>query len=126
MHADKLEGAQDFRNLHVFFNDTGLTLVGFEPDDAYVGARPEHRKCARTHETAIIYLANPNGDVAKTDDVGETIPDVTINVDGDSVARWFDPRTGLWCGVLEISAGMQTLVAPDVGDWVLLLQRRKD
>ena len=125
VHAGKLEGAQDFRNLHVFFNDTGLTLVGFEPDDAYVGNRPTHRKCARTDDTVIIYLANPNGDVAKTDDVGETIPDVTINVDGGSVARWFDPRTGLWCGAVDLTAGMHTVVAPDAGDWVLLLRHVK-
>jgi len=58
-------------------------------------------------------------------------PDVTIqdetkvytmrvrNVDGDFVARWFDPRTGLWQGGIEISAGVP-------GDWVLLLRRRMD
>ena len=125
-HADKLEGFQDFRNLHVFFNDTGLTLVGFEPDDAFVGGRPTHRKCTRTENTAIIYLANPNGDVPKTDDVSDLVPDVTISVERDSVARWFDPRTGLWHGPVDLAVGNHTLVAPDAGDWVLLLRHKTD
>ena len=125
-HAGKLEGFLDFRNLHVFFDDTGLTLVGFEPDDAYVGNCPAHRKCTRTHDTAIIYLANPNGDEPQKDDVSELIPDVTVNVDGDFVARWFDPQTGLWRNTLDLSAGLQTLIAPDAGDWVLLLRYNDD
>lgn len=122
--AGKLEGAQDFRNLHVFFNDTGLTLVGFDPDDAYVGSRPEHRKCSRTGDVAIIYLANPDGSSGETDDMAQTVPDVTVTLDGAVDARWFNPRTGLWDGAAELSAGPQTLVAPDVGDWVLLLRRK--
>lgn len=122
--AGKLEGAQDFRNLHVFFNDTGLTLVGFDPDDAYVGSRPEHRKCSRTGDVTIIYLANPDGSSGETDDMAQTVPDVTVTLDGAVDARWFNPRTGLWDGAAELSAGTQTLVAPDVGDWVLLLRRK--
>lgn len=126
VHSGKLAGAQDFRNLHVFFNDSGLTLVGLEPDDAFVGNRPAYRKCTRTNDTAIIYLANPDGDEPENDDVSERVADVTIHVDGNFVARWFDPRTGLWRGASELSAGMQTLIAPDGGDWVLLLRRQTD
>ncbi len=120
-HSGKLDGFQDFLYLHTFFNDTGLTLVGFEPDDTYVGSRPTHRKCTRTDDAIIIYLANPDGDEPEKDNVNELIPDVTIHVEGDSVARWFNPRTGLWQGTVELSKGMQTLVAPDGGDWLLLL-----
>ena len=124
--AGKLEGFQDFLNLHLFFNDTGLTLVGFEPDDAFVGGRPAHRKCTRTENAAIIYLANPGGDEPKRDDMSDLVPDVTIGVERDSVARWFDPRTGLWQGPIDLAAGVQTLVAPDAGDWVLLLRRERN
>ena len=124
-HAGKLVGFQDFRFLHVFFNDTGLTLVGFEPDDEFVGNRPTHRKCirkrTRAEDTAIIYLANPNGDEPEKDDVSELVTDVTFTLDRDSVARWFDPRAGLWQEAVDLAAGAHTLVAPDGGDWVLLL-----
>jgi len=122
-HAGKLVGFQDFRFLHTFFNDTGLTLVGFEPDDAYVGNRPTHRKCIRTEDTAIIYLANPNGDEPETDNVSDRIADVTIDLNYDCVTRWFNPRLGLWVSAVKLSAGMQTLIAPDGEDWVILLQR---
>ena len=123
-HAGKLVGFQDFLFLHTFFNDTGLTLVGFEPDDAYVGNRPTHRKCIRTDDTTIIYLANPDGDEPEKNDVSELVPDVTVNVDGDIVVYWFNPRTGLWQGSAELSAGTQTLIAPAGEDWVLLLKRK--
>jgi len=125
-HAGKLEGFQDFRNLHVFFNDTGLTLVGFEPDDTFVGDRPTHRRCTRTDDTAIIYLANPTGDEPQKDDVSDLVPEVTITVEGDFVGRWFNPRTGLWHSAAELAAGTHPLVAPDGGDWVLLLQHKGD
>ena len=122
-HAGKLEGFQDFRNLHLFFNDTGLTLVGFQPDDGFVGNRPTQRKCTRTDDTAIIYLANPDGDEPEKADVSALVPDVTIRVESRSVARWFDPRAGLWRGAVELAAGNHTLVAPGGGDWVLWLRQ---
>lgn len=122
VRAGKLEGANDFLHLHLFFNDIGLTLVGFAPDDAFVGNWSKHRKCARTEDTAIIYLANPTGDTPKTDTLKETIPDVTVRLENAAVARWFNPRTGLWQGAVELSAETHTVAAPDVGDWVLLLR----
>lgn len=125
-HAGKIEGFYDFRNLHTFFNDTGLTLVGFEPDDAFVGNRPTHRKCSRTDDNAIIYLANPNGDEPEVDDVSTLVPDVTFTIDHASVARWFDPQTGLWQSAGELAAGQHTLVAPGGKDWVLYIQKTND
>lgn len=125
-HAGKLEGFFDFRHLHIFFADTGLTLVGFEPDDGFVGNRPTHRKCTRSDDTAIIYLANPNGAEPGTDNVSDLVPDVTVTLDRDSVARWFDPRTGLWQGTAHLSAGPHTLIAPGGGDWVLWLRYTKN
>ena len=71
--------------------------------------------------SSIIYLANPNGDEPEQDDVGDLVPDVTINVESDALARWFDPRTGLWQGPVDLAAGLYTLVAPAGGDWVLLV-----
>ncbi len=125
-HAGKLVGFHDFLYLHTFFNDTELTLVGFEPDDTFVGNRPTHRKCIRTNDTAIIYLANPDGDEPEVNNVSKLIADVTVNLDSDFIALWFNPRTGLWSDSLEVSAGLQTLIAPDGEDWLLLLRRIRD
>lgn len=122
VHSGKLTGAQDFRKLHAFFNDTGLNLNGFEPDDGFVGNSPERFKCSRRDENVILYLANPDGDTAKTDDVSETIPNISLTLEHSCVARWFDPRSGLWYGPETHFAGDVTVTAPESGDWVLLLK----
>ena len=121
VHSGKLTGAQDFRVLHAFFNDTGLNLIGFEPDDGLAGNRPEQVKSMRRDKTVILYLANPDGDTPKTDDVCETIPEISLNL-GPCTARWFDPRSGSWHGPNTHPAGSTPFTAPDGGDWVLLLE----
>ena len=122
--AGKLIGAYDFIHIHTFFNDTGLTLAGFEPDDACVGNTPARRKCAHTSNTYLIYLANPSGNVPETDTASGTIPDVTLQLPDTSFnARWFGPTDGLWHGTHEISGGLQALIAPGAGDWILWIQK---
>lgn len=120
--ADKLQGANDLIHIGTFFNDTGLTLANFIPNDALVGNDPLHDKCAHTDQSYLIYLANPSGDTPETDNVGETIPSVTLTLpNGQYTARWYQPTTSLWQGTSTLSGGEQTLTAPDVGDWVLHL-----
>jgi len=122
--AGKLTGAHDFNHIHTFFKDTGLTLAQFKPDDACVGNVSARRKCARTDNTYLIYLANPSGNEPETDTASDAIPDVTLQLpDGHFVARWFDPTEGLWHGESDISGDLQTLVAPGSGDWILWIQR---
>ena len=120
--AGKLEGAHDLIHIRTFFRDTGLTLVHFMPNDALVGGRPGHTKCARTARDLLAYLAHPSGDSPETDNVLDTTPTITVNLESvDFAARWFQPTTGLWQGTSLIGGGTQTLEAPAPGDWVLWL-----
>lgn len=52
-------GADDFVHIHTFFRDSGLTLVGYQPDDACVGNDPLRVKCIRNGSNYIVYHANP-------------------------------------------------------------------
>ncbi len=122
--AGKLQGANDLIYIRTFFNDTGLTLTNFTPNDALVGNTPLLYKCAHTTNTYLIYLANPSGDTPETDDVGQSIPSVTIHLpNGQYTARWYQPTTGLWQATSETDGGNPTLTAPDGGDWVLWIER---
>ena len=121
--AGKLKGANDLIHIHTFFNDTGLSLTNFTPNDALVGNNPLQYKCAHTNDTYLIYLANPSGNTPETDDVGETIPSVTIHLpEGQYTTRWYQPTTGIWQTAYETFGGNQILTAPDVGDWVLWIK----
>lgn len=122
--AGKLEGANDLIHIRTFFNDTGLTLAHFTPNDALVGNNPLQYKCAHTDQTYLIYLANPSGDTPETDTVGETIPTLTIALpEGSYTAHWYQPTTGLWQDRVDISNSEQTLTAPEAGDWVLWITK---
>ena len=122
--SGKLTGAHDFRHIHAFFTDTGLTLVNFEPDDACVGDNPYRWKCAHTTNTFIAYLANPSGDQPETDDASEQPPTVNIRLpSGIFAAHWFCPADGQWHAQADVPGGGQSLTAPGPGDWVLWLER---
>lgn len=122
--AGKLQGANDLIHIRTFFNDTGLTLAHFTPNDALVGNKPHHYKCTHTPQTHLIYLANPTGDTPETDDVSPTIPSVTIHLPtGQHIPHWYYPTTGQWHKTAPISGNEQTLTAPDVGDWVVWIKQ---
>lgn len=122
------QGAHDFRRIHTFFRDTGLTLAGFRPDDTRCGGDPYRWTCAFQDHTASVYLANPSGGDPGTDVPGTAPPEVTLTLPaGTHIARWFDPSTGAWFEGGSLSGGPQTLTAPDLSpnhseDWILLVQ----
>ncbi len=121
--AGKLTGAHDFRNIHAFFRDSGLTLVGFEPDDSIAGNDPLRYQCTRTNKAILVYLANPSGTDPESDDVAGSTPEVALQLDDRTFAlRWFDPATAEWFHAPELAGGAHTLTAPGPGDWVLWLQ----
>ena len=125
VEAGKLEkGAHDFNHIHKFFADSGLTLVNMTPDDSLVGDEPRKWKCTHDSDKFIVYLANPTGSEPESDAEADTVPEVAIQLpEDDFTAKWFDPSTGIWYEKKPISGGNQALIAPDKGDWVLLLEK---
>ncbi|MBE0537025.1 MAG: DUF4038 domain-containing protein [Phycisphaerae bacterium] len=122
--AGKLErGADDFVHIHTFFRESGLTLIGFEPDDAAVGGDPQRFKCIRRGtDCYVVYLANPDGPTPEKADAAKRVPAVTVNLaEGNFEYRWFDPRSGGWTERKATGGGRQTLTAPAAKDWVLLI-----
>jgi hypothetical protein len=116
-------GADDFVHIHQFFADAGLTLVGLKPDDALVGGDPRRAKCIRDDRTVIVYLANPDGDRAETDNVADTVPAVTLELPTHRFrVKWFQPTSAAWHAAEPVPGGRQQLQAPANGDWILLLQ----
>ena len=124
------QGAHDFRHIHRFFQETGVTLVGLRPDDTLVGADPLRFKCSRDEKTIIVYLANPSGEDPVTDNPGVTKPTVAIHLPRSTWnVQWFNPRTGgLFNGKPLSGASRHRLTPPHdgrstAGDWVLLLRQ---
>jgi hypothetical protein len=120
----KLEGAHDFQNIHKFFAETKLTLVGMTPDDSLVGSNPSKYKGIHNREAHIIYLANPTGSEPETDAEADTVASVTVRLPEASsfTVTWFDPSDGNWKHAAEVPGNEQVLTAPGPGDWLLLLQ----
>ncbi|MHC4398527.1 MAG: apiosidase-like domain-containing protein [Planctomycetota bacterium] len=117
-------GAEDFRRIHQFFRDTGLTLVGMTPDDGCVGEQPHRFKCTHDDRTYLVYLANPSGDKPETDTESAGVPSVTIQLPARAfTVFWFDPATGTQQRDSSVRGGRRTLTAPGSGDWILVLRR---
>jgi hypothetical protein len=122
-------GAQDFRHIHTFFEDTGLTLVGMEPSDAMVGYQPQRFKCIRDEDHILVYLQNRDAPEPEKANVAETHASMEILLPGRAYAvRWYQPTSGQWVEdteVKEISGqGKCRVKAPFTGDAVLYLKRR--
>jgi len=116
-------GAHDFVYIHQFFADAKLTLVGLQPDDAMVGGDSAKWKCARSDEVFVIYLANPSGASPDSDKAASRTPSATVQLPkGRFSVKWFHPQTGVWTQGNTSAGGDQALLAPGVGDWVLLLR----
>ena len=100
-----------------------------QPNDKVVGDNPYHWKCCHDDNNYVIYLANPTGETPRTDNPAPEKPTVHIVLPlGSYVVKWFNPKTGKWFKVPNISGLKQTLVPPgkagiNWGDWVVLLQK---
>ena len=124
--ADLLEGADDFQNIHRFFDDTGLTLVGMRPDDGALSLDPGRGKCIHNEKTFIVYLANPDGDAPQTANAGTASPEAVLALPPQEFGlRWFNPSTGAWKSAGTVCGPQTRLVAPGGGDWVALLRRKR-
>ncbi len=120
-------GADDFVHVHRFFQDTGLTLVGKEPNDAMGGSDGHAVKVIAGEKAIIAYLQNADSRTPETADVAETQATCRLSLPpGDWRIRWYDPRTGRWHespGTGQIGGGdARDFKSPFVGDAVLLLQ----
>jgi hypothetical protein len=130
VQAGKLVGgAHDFRHIHQFFADTGVTLVGMEPADAMAGYRPHECKCIANDDHIIAYLQNPDAAEPEKADVAKTRASLRIHLPRHVYdVRWYQPTTGRWVEdseVKQIAGGFdRTLKAPFAGDAVLWLRRR--
>lgn len=127
------QGAHDYRHIHTFFADTGLTLVGMVPEDALVGGDPLRAKCIHDDRSYIVYAANPDGNTPRTDNPHIEKPTVNIQFPAGSYrVKWFNPRRGTWESESTISVrGFHPLKPPSIGrilhgDWVILIQNQGD
>jgi len=127
VRAGKLVGgARDFRYIHQFFQDTGLTLAGMTPADAMANYQPYRYKCIADEEHIIVYLQNPDssrpekaGVVRKKASVRMHLPQFRYDM------RWYEPTTGRWHDGDGVTGGYdRDLKAPFPGDAVLLLTKR--
>ena len=125
------QGAHDFVQIHKFFRDGGISLVGMTPDDSLTGADSTRWKCIYDGKAFIVYIANPDGKDPATDNPAASAATVEIQLpQGHYTTRWFNPRTGRWHDAADVDGGVQKLTAPiwptaTTGeDWVLLLRGR--
>jgi len=121
-----LQGGHDFRHIHQFFHESGLNLVGMQPDDRLVGGNALQHKCIHSESEYLVYLANPSGNTPQSDHPKNEVPTVTLSLPMDIFSvRWFDPDTGIWSYGSNVSNEEAiTLTAPAEGDWVLWLSRQ--
>jgi len=119
-------GAQDFRYIGKFFEDSGLTLVGMTPADAMAGYDPQHAKCIHDRACVLVYLQNPDGRDPEKADAAERPASVKIHLPAREYAvRWYQPRSGQWVDdarIKQVTGGLECrFTAPFGGDAVLVL-----
>jgi len=121
------QGGHDFRHIHQFFQESGLTLAGMQPDDGLVEGDAFQNKCIHNDSEYLVYLANPSGDTPQSDYPKSEVPTVTMLLPKDTFSvRWFDPDTGSWSyGSNVLGRESIILTAPAEGDWVLWLSREQ-
>ncbi|MEM9160367.1 MAG: DUF4038 domain-containing protein [Verrucomicrobiota bacterium] len=139
-HAGDLrQGAQDLHHVRKFFEDTGITLEKWTPDDILSGNDPLKVKSAKSQSgtEVIAYIANPEVfgghapdgfDGVHTDklsDASETFTTFTLELPFSSgTAKWYNPTTGEWKGEAEITKNSTTLLTPAPGDWIVHVTRK--
>lgn len=120
------DGAADFRHIRRFFAESGLTLVGLEPNDPMAGNDGHSVKVIAGKESLIAYLQNPNSRAPEIADVAEVPAGCRLHLPPNAWRiRWFDPRTGQWhtsSDRREVPGGAtREFKSPFLGDAVLLL-----
>ncbi len=121
------DGAADFRHIRSFFADTGLTLVGLQPDDPMAGNDGFSVKVITGEKIIIAYLQNPDSRAPESANVAESSAACRLHLPaGGWRIRWFDPRSGQWHDAQperQIIGGGYTrdFKSPFQGDAVLLL-----
>lgn len=63
---------------------------------------------ARSEDCAVLYLTE-----------GMDVKVNTKLINGAKIARWFDPRTGVWSEAIKVNNDIETFKAPNNEDWVL-------
>ncbi len=121
------DGAADFLHIKRFFEESGLTLVGLEPNDAMAGNNGHMVKVMEGKKTIIAYLQNPDSPTPETANVAEIPATCRMHLPpGQWRIRWYDPRSGQWHADpdrKEITGGYtRDFKSPFPGDAVLLLQ----
>lgn len=121
------DGAADFLHIKRFFEESGLTLAGLEPNDAMAGNNGHLVKVMEGKKTIIAYLQNPDSPTPETANVSETPATCRMHLPpGQWRIRWYDPRSGKWHPDperAEITGGYtRDFTSPFSGDAVLLLQ----
>jgi len=131
-------GAHDLLHIRNFFQETGICLENWIPDDAIGGGNPLLVKTAKSSSETecIAYIANPEVhgghspdrfDGTHTDqlsNVSETFTTFTLELPFSSGrAKWFCPQTGEWKGDAEITRNSTTLLTPEPGDWIIWAKR---
>lgn len=119
-------GAADFQQIHRFFRQSGLTLVGMTPDDTLAGSDPFRRKCIHNDTTCLVYLANPNGSKPEKDRPAKATPVVSLKLPvGEYQGRWFQPSTDEWTDADGPRRSDAVWKAPGGGDWVLVVTKNQ-
>ena len=122
-------GEEDFRWIHAFFEETDLTLVGFQPADEIAGNDPLSVKAASDGREIVIYAQNPDTRKPELADVADKPARFQIALPrGDWTCRWYDPRSGQWHQPRQQASvhgdTKREFTAPFHGDAVLLLRSR--
>ncbi len=127
--AGKLTGgAEDFKHIHTFFQESGLVPAGMRPQDELTGYDPDQVKCMRDEKHILVYLQNADSSDPETADVEMDTASVKLHLPRlHYKIDWFNPRSGEWIVDEErqkISGGYERkLTCPFSGDAVLLLTR---
>ncbi len=128
-----IEGANDFKHITNFFEETGLTLVNMKPADELTGDIPQQVKCMHNDSIYIVYIANPDkiGRLTTSNEEGDEIrmaneaqinPKVTITLpESEFSYKWYNPTKGEWSDKSTTKGGVCELTANGPGDWVLLI-----
>ena len=121
-----LTGADQFRFIHKFYRNTGLTMAGFSPASGLSGANDQEFAAASDGVSTILYLANPESDEPETAAPSSKPYRFRLRWPrdaGSASLSWFNPRNGQWETRADIvKPGLNWLATPKGGDWVGLVQ----